>query len=220
MKKVIIFGISDFAEVVFYYLNNDPKYEVVCFTLDKEYIKEDSFQGLPIIDFETIQDIYNPTEYEMFIAVGYTKVNKLREIKYTLAKEKGYKLLSYISDKATVYDNVIIGDNCFIFEDNTLQPFSKIGNNTILWSGNHLGHHSIIGDNCFITSHVVIAGRVSIGNNTFIGINSTIRDNLKIGKENVIGAGSLILNDTTEYAVYSPKETEKSKVPSNRLRKI
>ena len=156
----------------------------------------------------------------MFIAIGYTKVNKLREIKYNLGKEKGYKLLTYVSDKATVYDNVLIGDNCFIFEDNTLQPFSKIGNNTILWSGNHLGHHSIIGDNCFITSHVVIAGRVYIGNNTFIGINSTIRDNIKIGKENVIGAGSLILNDTIEYAVYSPKGTEKSKVPSNRLRGI
>ena len=220
MKKVIIFGISDFAELVFYYLNNDPSYDVVCFTLDKDYIIEDTFQDLPIVDFQTIQNDYDPNEYKMFIALGYTKVNKIREMKYNAAKEKGYKLLTYISDKATTYDNVLVGDNCFIFEDNTLQPFSQIGNNTVLWSGNHLGHHSIIGNNCFITSHVVIAGRVCIGDNTFIGINSTIRDNIKIGRENVIGAGSLILNDTTEHAVYSPKETEKSRVPSNRLRGI
>ena len=156
----------------------------------------------------------------MFIAVGYNKMNKVREQKYIEAKKKGYELITYISPKASLYDNVQIGDNCFIFEDNTLQPFSKIGNNTILWSGNHLGHHSIIGDNCFITSHVVIAGRVSIGNNTFIGINATIRDNVVVGIENVIGAGSLILKSTENYSVYSPEETAKSRVPSNRLRGI
>lgn len=220
MKKVIIFGVSDFAELVYYYLSKDKNFDVACFCLDKEYINEETFFGLPIVDFETIEKYYNPNEYEMFIALGYSKVNKIRESKYQLAKEKGYKMLTYVSEKATVYDNVAIGDNCFIFEDNTVQPFSKIGNNTIMWSGNHLGHHSVIGNNCFITSHVVIAGRVYIGDNTFIGINSTIRDNIKIGRENVIGAGSIILNNTDDMSVYSSKETEKSRVPSNRLRGI
>jgi len=152
--------------------------------------------------------------------VGYNKMNKIREKKYFEAKDKGYELITYISSNASVYDNLKIGDNCFIFEDNTLQPFSEIGNNTILWSGNHIGHHSKIGNNCFISSHVVIAGRVTIGDNTFIGINSTIRDNVKVNKENMIGAGSLILSDTDEKAVYSVRGTEKSKVPSHRLRNI
>ncbi|MFY9074607.1 acetyltransferase [Malaciobacter mytili] len=220
MKKVIIFGTTDFAEVVSYYLTKDPNYEVICFTLDKEYIKDTNFNGIPIKEFENIEKNFPPSEYSMFIAVGYNKMNKVREQKYIEAKNKGYELITYISPNVFLYDNVKIGDNCFIFEDNTLQPFSKIGNNTILWSGNHLGHHSIIGNNCFITSHVVIAGRVNIGNNTFIGINSTIRDNIKIGKENMIGAGSLILKNTDDYSVYSPNETIKSKVPSNRLRGI
>jgi len=61
---------------------------------------------------------------------------------------------------------------------------------------------------------------VTLGEYSFIGVNATIRDNVKIGKENVIGAGSLILTDTEDKAVYSPKETEKARVPSNRLRGI
>ena len=220
MKKVIIFGTTDFAEVVNYYLNKDTNYEVACFTLDKAYIKDNRFNNLPLVEFENIENVYPPSEYSMFVAIGYNKMNKIREKKYLEAKNKGYELITYIAPRVSFYDNVEIGDNCFIFEDNTLQPFSKIGNNVILWSGNHLGHHSIIEDNCFITSHVVIAGRVVVRNNTFIGINSTIRDNIIIGKENMIGAGSLILKNTDDYSVYSPEETFKSKVPSNRLRGI
>ncbi|MCK9482635.1 MAG: acetyltransferase [Bacteroidia bacterium] len=220
MKKVVIFGTTDFAEIAHYCLSNNPEYEVVCFTIDSEYLIKKEFSNLPVFEFETIEENFPPSDYYMFIAVGYNKMNKAREKKYFDAKNKGYELITYISPNASVYNNVKIGDNCFIFEDNTLQPFTQVGNNTILWSGNHLGHHSIIGDNCFITSHVVIAGRVNIGDNSFIGINSTIRDNVNIGKENLIGAGSLILKDTEERAVYSPEETVKSKVPSNRLRGI
>ena len=50
------------------------------------------------------------------------------------------------------------GDNCFILEDNTVQPFVTIGNNVTLWSGNHIGHDSVIEDDCFISSHVVVSG--------------------------------------------------------------
>jgi acetyltransferase-like isoleucine patch superfamily enzyme len=66
----------------------------------------------------------------------------------------------------------------------------------------------------------VVSGSVKIGAYSFIGVNATIRDNIQIGSENVIGAGSLILADTDDRAVFSPKETEKARVPSNRLRGI
>jgi SAM-dependent methyltransferase len=58
-------------------------------------------------------------------------------------KAQGYELASYISPKCTNYAKSI-GNNCFIFEDNTLQPFVTIGNDVTLWSGNHIGHHSTV----------------------------------------------------------------------------
>lgn len=220
MSKIIIFGIGTNAQLAHYYFLNDSEHEVVAFTVDKKYIEKESFNDLPVIDFSEIESKFSPSNYKMFIAVGYTKVNKVRAEKYHQAKQKGYELVSYISSKATIFDNVKIGDNCFILEDNTIQPYVSIGNNVTLWSGNHIGHHSVIHDHCFITSHVVISGGVIIEPYCFIGVNSTIRDQVKIARECIIGAGSLILQDTQEKGVYTAKQAELSRVPSDRILRI
>ena len=219
MKKLIIFGIGEQAEMAYYYFTNDSNYEVAGFTVDKEFIDQKTLFDLPIVEFDIIKQIYPIDIYTLFIAIGYNKVNALRTDKYFACKEKGYKIASYISSKASILTKNI-GENCFILEDNTLQPYVQVGNNVTLWSGNHIGHHSIIKDNCFITSHVVISGGVEVGNSTFIGVNATLRDHIKIGKSNVIGAGALILGDTEDNKVYMEKATEVSRVPSHRLRGI
>ncbi|WP_419767389.1 acetyltransferase [Arcobacter sp.] len=219
MKKLIIFGIGEQAEMAYYYFKHDSSYKITAFTVDKEYIEKETLFDLPIIEFGSIESKFSKDDHELFIAVGYNKINKLRTEKYIACKNKGYKIASYISTKASVFtDN--IGENVFVLEDNTIQPYVRIGNNVTLWSGNHIGHHSIIEDNCFITSHVVISGGCKIGENSFIGVNATLRDHIKIGKSNVIGAGALILGDTEDNKVYMEIATEASRVPSNRLRGI
>ena len=160
--------------------------------------------------FETIEQHYPPDKFEMHIAIGYNTQNTVREKFYNEAKKKGYKLITYISSKCTNYA-ASIGDNCFIFEDNTIQPFVKIGNNCILWSGNHIGHHSVIDNSVFISSHVVISGHCRIGNNSFLGVNSTLRDGIKIAPFTTLGAGCLIVKDTEEGKTYiGTKATELS----------
>jgi len=218
MSKIIIFGIGVTAELAHYYFTVDTDHEVIAFTVDKDFMDKDSFQGLPLLDFENIEEYYSPDEYKMFIATGYAKVNRNRAKKYITAKEKGYQLVSYISSKATLFDNVEIGDNCFILEDNTIQPFVTIGNNVTLWSGNHIGHHSQIGDHCFISSHVVVSGGVRIEPYCFLGVNATLRDHIVLARESVIGPGAIILKDTVEKGVYTGALAELSKVPSDRLR--
>ena len=219
MKKLIIFGIGEQAEMAYYYFTNDSDYKVIGFTVNKEYINENTLFDLPIFEFEKIEDKYPVDQVELFVAIGYSKVNKVRTEKYLEIKNKGYKLASYISSKATILTDKI-GDNCFILEDNTVQPFVTLGNNITLWSGNHIGHHTTIKDNCFVTSHVVISGGCEIDENTFIGVNATLRDHIKVGKSNVIGAGALILSDTEDNKVFMANATEASRVPSNRLRGI
>ena len=217
MSKVIIFGVGQIAEVAHFYLTNASEHEVVAFTVDKEVLKKLNCHELPVVAYEEMLEKYPPNEYKLFIPISYKKVNKLRAEKFEDAKSKGYKFISYISSKATYY-NTPIGENCFIFENNVIQPFTKIGDNCILWSGNHIGHHTTIEDHCFLASHVVISGNAHIGSFSFFGVNSTISDNVNIGKSNVIGAGAIIYKNTQDNAVYSTSETEKSRVPSNRLR--
>jgi sugar O-acyltransferase (sialic acid O-acetyltransferase NeuD family) len=219
-KSLIIFGIGNIAQLAHFYFSVDSDYEIVAFTVDAAYLTETTFCDLPVIAFEEISKHYTPEQYEIFIALSYSKLNAIRKDKYLAAKALGYRFASFISSHATILNEGRIGENCFIFEDNTIQPFVTIGNNVTLWSGNHIGHHSTIKDNCFIATHVVISGGVEIGEQCFIGVNATLRDHIKIGEKCVIGAGALLLADAEPEGVYIGKATERSKVPSTRLRGI
>lgn len=219
-QPLVIFGLGDIAQLAHYYFSTDSNYEVVAFTVDVAYITAPEFCGLPVAPFEQVATAYPPATHEIFVALSYSKLNQLRKEKYFAAKALGYPLASYISSSATVLNDGKIGDNCFIFEDNTIQPFVIIGNNVTLWSGNHIGHHSTIHDHCFIASHVVISGGVEIHESCFIGVNATLRDHITIGEKCVIGAGALLLSDAEPEGVYIGQATERSRVPSTRLKKI
>lgn len=218
-NKVIVWGCGQIAEVAYFYLNNDSTYEVVGFCVDREYLKQESFHGLPLVAFEDIEKIFPPTEYKMFISISYNKMNRIREEKYYAAKRKGYSCISYVSSKATYYGTPI-GENCFIMENNVIQPYTSIGNNVIMWSGNHLGHHARIEDHCFIASHVVISGATVIGEGSFLGVNSTLRDNIIIGKRNLIGAGAVILQNTEDEEVFTVNKTVKINKKSSEIKHI
>lgn len=219
-KNLVIFGAGEIAQIAYYYFTNDSEYRVAAFSIDKEFIDGDDLFGLPIVSFEEITTIYPPHKYEIFIALSYAKLNQVRKDKFLIAKELGYKFASYISSRASVLNNGMIGENCFLLEDNTIQPFVRIGNNVTLWSGNHIGHHSVIKDHVFISSHVVISGGVEICEQCFIGVNATIRDHVSIGEKCVVGAGALLLASAEPEGVYLAESTQRSRVPSTRLRKI
>jgi sugar O-acyltransferase (sialic acid O-acetyltransferase NeuD family) len=170
-----------------------------------------------MIPYEKLEEYYPPDSHQLFIGISYQKVNQLRKQKYLNAKERGYKCVSYISPKAFYYDTPV-GENCFVLENNLIQPFTSIGNNCLFLGANYIGHHSVIGDHCFLASDVAIGGGVVIGESTFIGLNATVRNSISIGKENIIGAGAIILSDTEDRAVYSPGGTPKFEVPSNLIR--
>lgn len=219
-NPLIIFGLTEMAQLAHLYFSNESNFEVVAFTVDSEYIKSGMYCGLPVVPFERVADIYPSDTHKMFIALAYSKLNAVRKEKYLAAKAMGYQLASFISPRATVLNDGCIGDNCFIFEDNTIQPFVTIGNNVTLWSGNHIGHHSTIKDHCFIASHAVVSGGVEIGEQCFIGVNATLRDHIRIGEKCVIGAGALLLADAGPEGVYIGQATARAKVPSTRLRNI
>lgn len=202
MKKLLIFGDSSFAEIAYEYFTHDSEYQVYAFTVERNYLNKTELFGLPVIPFEEIEKSYSNDQHCIFVALTYNKLNRVRERICNEARTKGYKLATYISSRAFVWHNVVIGDNCFIFEDNTIQPFVKIGDNNILWSGNHIGHHSVIGDNNFISSHVVISGHTIIGNNCFMGVNTTCINNISISDDTVTGAGAVIIKDTQPDSVY------------------
>jgi len=214
MKKIIIFGVLDTAELAHYYITNDSEYEVKAFTVNEKYLESETFRprgsdiDYPVVPFEKLEEIYPPSEYLLFSPMTGVKINTLRQKIYEDGKSKGYDYFTYVSSKATVCNNKI-GENCFILEDNTLQPFTTIGNNVVLWSGNHIGHHGRIDDHVFFTSHVVMSGHCHIKERAWLGVNATIRDFTTIGEGCLIAMGSLITKDTDDGGFYMGSPAKK-----------
>lgn len=219
-KQLIIFGSGDLAELAYFYFTTDSEYEVIAFTVDQAYFENKMFCSLPVVPFQEIVVHYPPEKYSLFIALSYSQLNAVRKEKYLIAKALGYRLANFISSYAIILNDGRIGDNCFILEANVIQPFVSIGNNVTLWSGNHIGHHSTVRDHCFISSHVVISGGVDIGEQCFLGVNATLRDHIVVGERCVIGAGAILLSDAEPEGLYGSIATERSRVPSTRLKKI
>ena len=192
MKKIIIVGDNEFAEIASVYFAKDYQYETVAFAVEKKYLSRQSLLGKSVVAFEDLPHLYDPDKYSVFAAPVYTQLNRLRQRFCRQCKEWGYELLSYISPHAFVWENVAVGENSFIFEDNTVQYNAKIGNNVILWSGNHVGHSAVIRDNCFVSSHVVISGYTEIGENCFLGVNSCLGNNISFPRDSVLAAGAVV----------------------------
>ena len=206
--KLVLVGDSLFAEIAYEYFTHDSPYDVVAFAVERDYRKRDELFGLPVVDFESLAERYPPGDHSVHVALVYTQLNRLRTRLVAAARELGYPLASYVSSKAFVWRNVELGEHCFIFENNVVQPFVRLGDNVVLWSGNHIGHHSRIRDNVFVSSHVVVSGSVDVGENSFLGVNSTLVNDITIGRDTWLGPQVTITRDTPPGSVYRPARSE------------
>jgi len=201
LKKLIIVGLGETAELAYHYFMNDSEYEVVAFAADKEYVESDSFLNLPVYDISELHNIFEVDNFFVFVAVSSSKLNRVRKDLYLRVKRMGYQFASYISSEAYVGYGTKIGENCFIMEHNVVQPFVTIGDDVVLWSGNHIGHRTIVHDHCFISSHVVISGFCEIGAHCFLGVNTSVADNVKIGEDCLVGIGCVIAKDVAPNSI-------------------
>lgn len=205
MKKLLIIGTGDYALVAHHYITTEKLYDVIGFSEERAYIRQEEILGLKNIPFEEIDSFEKSTM--ILVAIGPNKVNTVRERIYNEVKKKGFNCITYVSPQAIVGDVASIGENSFIFPKCVVEPFAKVGNNTVLWSGATLAHHSEIKDHCFIAPGACISGRTVIKNNCFIGINATVRDNIVVEEKCIIGGGAVIKKNTVAGGVYSAPPT-------------
>ncbi len=201
-KKIFIIGTGEFAEIAYEYFTHDSHYEVAGFCVNRDYLTTEILHGLPVYAYEEVEQKFPKDEFLAFVGIPASDMNRTRTRFYRDLKSRGYSFATYVSSKAFVWRNAVIGENTFIFENNTIQPFVTVGNNCILWSGNHVGHRTVIQDNCFIASQAVISGYCEIGAGSFIGVNATLNDSVKIAENCLIGSGSLVVKNTEPEKIY------------------
>lgn len=220
MKKIVIFGTGLMGELAHYYFSGSGDYQVAAFTADEKNLKKQeikTYKELPVLPFENIEEIYPPTDFKMFVAIGYSDLNRVRHFKYHQAKEKGYEFVNCTSPAAHISPEAQLGENCMFMENTVIQPFARIGNNNVL-AGCYITHYAVIAESCFIGVNTVIHGMARVNSFCFIGANCTIKDKISIGKENLIGMGSVILHDTGDKEVYIAPQAQLQEINSDKYK--
>jgi sugar O-acyltransferase (sialic acid O-acetyltransferase NeuD family) len=219
-RNLILVGDSAFAEVAREYFDAESEHRVVAFSVEQAYLRRAELHGLPVVPFETLAQQFAPAHHDVYVAVVYTQLNRLRARLAAEAKARGYRLASFVSPRAQVWRNVRVGEHCFVFEHNTVQPFAEIGDDVVLWSGNHIGHHSVIEEHCFVSSQVVISGYCRVGAYSFLGVNATLANNVTLGRDNWLGPGTTVMKDTPDGALFKAEQPEPARVSAPRFFRV
>lgn len=191
-KNLVIVGTGEFARLADQYFTHDSEYEVVAFCAERDHLPGDSFEGRPVVALEEVELHYPPSAHQAFVATSATQVNRLRARLFRDVKRKGYRCATYVSSQASVWHNVVLGENCLITELNAVQPYVTIGNDVFLHSGNVIGHRTVVEDHVFVSSHVVVGGFCRIGASSFLGLNATFNDRTGVAANCIVGSGSLV----------------------------
>lgn len=218
MKKTIIFGNADFAEIVHYYITVDGGWDVAAFTVNQRFIEKEYILDCPVVPFESIEDQYPPDQYSIVMGIGYSNLNKTRQTVFNQVKNKGYDIPNFIHPTNTIALNSVIGEGCLIFENNTIHPFVKIGDNVVVWSNNTVGHHSVIEDHCFISSQTVFGGHTLIGERSFLGGGAIVSYGNSVGKDCILGAGAIVNETAEDGGVYQGSISKRRKLPSSKVK--
>lgn len=195
---IVIYGNSDFADLMDYYFSSDSDCNVIGFCVEEKYIKSSTFKGKPLVAFENVEKHFPIDKVKMFVAVGYRSM-RLRASLYKKTLSKGYRHVNYISSKCSIDKTCIVGNNNAILQGAVLEPFSKIGNNNVLYTNVIVCHHAEIGNDCFLSARSLVGGYTIIKDNSFLGFSSVILQKLVIDIETLIAAGSVVNKSYSEY---------------------
>lgn len=221
MTSLVVFGIGRGGDVASRYFDTDSDHEVVAYTVDDEYADVPEFRGRPVIPFSRVQDEIPPAEAELFVALGYQRMNALRAERCAAARAKGYTLASYVSSRIASPDPPRFGDNCFILDANVFDHDVTVGNNVVMWSANHIGDLAVIEDDVWISSGVILSGEVTIGTGSFVAVGVTFANSVRVGARSYIGPRALITADTAEGAVHLVEATPRvDGVDSSRIMQL
>ncbi len=208
MKKIVLIGNAASAELMYAYLKSDTRYEVLAFSVHREYIKEPMLFGKPVVALESLAESFSSSEVSLLMAVGYGDLNRNRQKLYETVKGIGYTIETYIHPDAKVYTESV-GEGSIIMPNAFVDVFCEIGVNAVIWGNCSVAHHAKVGNHCWLATGCVISGSAELGDNSFVGVGVTIVNQVKVGSHNIIGAGSLIFKDTGNYEVYISRQTEK-----------
>lgn len=218
MTDLVIFGDGMVADIVAGCIRRHGRDRILGFTVHREHLRRDSRDGLPVVAFDEVERHFPQDQTQMLVAVGYQDMNIFRAATCAQAREKGYRLASYVG--GGTYDGVGVGENVFVMDGNSLQPGVTVGDGSFVFSGAVVGHHTTVGAWCWITSGSVVGGASSIGDYCFLGLGCTVGHRVAVGANCFLGAGARVTRDAAPNGVYLEQDSERFRLDTSRFLRI
>lgn len=200
MADIVIFGIGQVAEVAKVYIERFSQDRIVGFTVDRAFAVADTLHGLPVVPWEDLESRFPADAVKLLGPVSYQRLNDLRRERHAEGKARGYGFASFIHPSVHNLAEAV-GENCFILENCTLQPFVRIGDGVIIWSTTHIGHHCVVEDFCFLSSLVGLASGVRIGSGSMLGGQVGVDNGITVGANSYIESRAMLRRDVPPNSV-------------------
>ena len=199
MENLIIVGTGTNARHAYEFVKMYNLYNVIGFAVNKEYINEPTFYGLPVYDLDKL-DSEIKVPFKVFVALLWNGLNRDRKKLYEFCKSKGYKFANLISPHSIIRRSSTFGENCWIHDFVVIQNDTIIGDNVAIMAFCLIGGDCKVGSHCFFGTKSTLAGECRIGNQCFVGINATIFDATTIGDKCIIGSCTAVKRNMPSYS--------------------
>lgn len=202
MGKLIIIGTGKTAIHAYEFIQMYNIFDVVGFAVNSKFRETENLRGLPVYSLENLNSEYQDSDFQVFVAILWNRLNSERKGVYEYCKAKGYNLVNLISPHSIVRGK-IVGTNCWIHDFVVVQDNATIDSNVFIMAHSVIGSNSQIAPHCFFGTHSILAGGCTIGEQTFMGMNSTVFDDTQIGRKCIIGACTAVKRNMPDFSKYS-----------------
>ena len=219
MIDVVLFGTGLAAQTVAFHLARHGGYRILGHTVDAAWRRTDTQDGLPVVDWETLEQHFPPDRVQLFGPFSYARMNTLRRDRYLEGKARGYRFASFIHPSSHVFAEHI-GENCLVLEACAIQPFTRIGDNVIVWCLTAVGHHVVLEDHCFLSGHIAIGGGTRIGAESYLSAQVSVGHGLSIGRGCALLNGAMVSRSLPDHSVVTGPGGTLKPYPSTRLHRL
>ena len=198
---LVIFGTGSVARLAHHHATRELGLEVSAFAVDACWRNQTELLGLPVLEAESLADMYPPGRAAVFVAVGYRSM-PLRAAAWRRFADAGWDTPSLVSPRAHVAATARLGPNCFVMPGAVVEPGAELGANNLVWSNATICHDGRIGSDNFFASNSTLGGEVTVGDRCFFAFSSTVLQHRTLGSDVMLGAAALLTTDAPSLGRY------------------
>lgn len=211
MKEIFILGATKYSFMIHTFIEQEKTYRIIGHTVNEKYIESAKLEcknrNISLYPLERLSEMATSDNIIYILnTLGYTNMNRTREMLSIQCEKLGYRLINYISSRAIVLSE-ITGNGNIVFPGAYIGTGVSVGNNNVFYAGTVMTHDITIGNNNFFAANVTSGGEVTIGNNCFIGMGATLRNRICLSDYSLVGAASYLSHNTKKMEVVVPEKS-------------